>query len=478
MHPIDDATLVNRLRAGDETAFELMVRTYGGRLLAVARGLLRHDDDAQDCVQSAYISAFKGLATFNGGCQLSTWLHRIVVNAALMKLRTRRRKPEESIEPLLPTFLEDGHHAEDFSEWAAQADRLLEAKETGSVVRSAISGLPESYRTVLVLRDYPGAIHGRGRDKAGGHFERREDPVCIVRVRRWAPCFAPGWLETSPAARHRSVGSVRRRHMTTTPAAPADPFAFHIGPQTCLARAATAAARPILSKLLGLGRLRDSLSRRCTAGGSDWRCTSADLRGVHPAAAQRPSSRARLGRRRDSAHRAAHRRRQSSDWCARWPSPLIEAIRAVRSDVRLLANHLLARIPELAESCFFVDPFGGADARSRSLSGMRAAHLWLRRGGVLVVFPAGEVAWQRDPETDVIGGNRTPVDSQWDSSVGRLALATAASVLPVYLTGHNSRFFYFAGRVHPRLRTVLLGRELLRHRRSTVILTSRIAHEI
>ena len=105
--------------------------------------------------------------------------------------------------------------------------------------------------------------------------------------------------------------------MTTTPAAPADPFAFHIGPQTCLARAATAAARPILSKLLGLGRLRDLYRRRCTAGGSDWRLvTSADLRGVRPAAAQRSSSRARLGRRRDSAHRAAHRRRQSSDWCA------------------------------------------------------------------------------------------------------------------------------------------------------------------
>ena len=150
---IDDATLVTRLRAGDETAYELMVRTYGGRLLAVARGLLRHDEDAQDCLQSAYISAFKGLRTFKGDCQLSTWLHRIVVNTALMKLRTRRRKPEESIEPLLPTYLEDGHHAEDFGEWAVQADRLLEEKETRSIVRAAIAELPESYRTVLILRD-------------------------------------------------------------------------------------------------------------------------------------------------------------------------------------------------------------------------------------------------------------------------------------------------------------------------------------
>ena len=153
MNVLDDATLVTRLRAGDEAAYEQMVRTYGARLLAVARGLLRHDEDAQDCVQSAYISAFKGLPTFKGGCQLSTWLHRIVVNAALMKLRTRRRKPEESIEPLLPTYLDDGHHTEDFAEWAVRADRLLEAKEARSMVRAAISELPESYRTVLILRD-------------------------------------------------------------------------------------------------------------------------------------------------------------------------------------------------------------------------------------------------------------------------------------------------------------------------------------
>ena len=153
MEVLDDATLVTRLRAGDEAAYEQMVRTYGGRLLAVARGLLRHEEDAQDCLQSAYISAFKGLPAFNGGCQLSTWLHRIVVNAALMKLRTRRRKPEESIEPLLPTYLDDGHHTEDFGEWASQADRLLEQKEARSMVRAAIGQLPESYRTVLILRD-------------------------------------------------------------------------------------------------------------------------------------------------------------------------------------------------------------------------------------------------------------------------------------------------------------------------------------
>ena len=57
------------------------------------------------------------LAGFEGGCQVSTWMHRITVNAALMKLRTRRRKPEDSIEDLLPTFLEDGHHTSHPPDW-------------------------------------------------------------------------------------------------------------------------------------------------------------------------------------------------------------------------------------------------------------------------------------------------------------------------------------------------------------------------
>lgn len=153
MDQFDDAQLLKELRAGDEAAYEVMVRTYGGRMLAVARGLLRHEEDARDCVQSAYVSAFTGLKSFQGGCQLSTWLHRIVVNAALMKLRTRRRKPEESIEPMLPAYLDDGHHTEQFSDWAAQADRILEQKQLREAVRAGIEMLPESYRTVLMLRD-------------------------------------------------------------------------------------------------------------------------------------------------------------------------------------------------------------------------------------------------------------------------------------------------------------------------------------
>ena len=154
MHdPIDETALVAALKAGEEWAFELMVRTFGGRLLAVARRFVRNEDDARDVVQSAYLSAFRALEQFEGSAQLSTWLHRIVVNTALMRLRSRRRKPEESIEDLLPSFLEDGHHVEQFSEWAMPADRLLEREDARAAVRSCIAQLPESYRQVLLLRD-------------------------------------------------------------------------------------------------------------------------------------------------------------------------------------------------------------------------------------------------------------------------------------------------------------------------------------
>src|SRR5262249_37636914 len=113
---VDEAALLAGVRRGDEAAFELLIRTFCGRLLAVARRFVRNGEDARDVVQTAYLSAFRGLDTFEGGCQLSTWLHRIVVNAALMKLRSRRRKPETPIDDLLPAFQEDGHHVEQFSD--------------------------------------------------------------------------------------------------------------------------------------------------------------------------------------------------------------------------------------------------------------------------------------------------------------------------------------------------------------------------
>ena len=148
----EESRLVARLRGGDARAFEDLVRRECPRLLAVARRILRNDADARDAVQDAFAAAFRSLASFEGQASLSTWLHRIVANAALGRLRGRRRKAETPIEELLPPFQEDGHHVTPPSAWPS-AEMLLEDRELREFVRDAIDRLPESYREVLLLRD-------------------------------------------------------------------------------------------------------------------------------------------------------------------------------------------------------------------------------------------------------------------------------------------------------------------------------------
>lgn len=149
----DESALLARLRAGEEAAFEQVVRENSPRMLAVARRMLRQEQDAEEVVQEAFLSAFRGLDRFTGGSRLSTWLHRITVNAALMRLRTRRRRPETPIDELLPRFLEDGHHAEPPGAWRWTGEDLLQRKEAREAVRAGIEKLPETYRNVLILRD-------------------------------------------------------------------------------------------------------------------------------------------------------------------------------------------------------------------------------------------------------------------------------------------------------------------------------------
>lgn len=151
--PLDEPSLVPRLQRGDASAFEELVRLHGGRLLRVARRLLESEEDARDAVQDAFVAAFRSISSFEASSMLSTWLHRIVVNASLMRLRARRRKPEEDIEQFLPRFREDGHPLEPSLPWTESAESILERTELCSLVRHAIEQLPESYRVVLLLRD-------------------------------------------------------------------------------------------------------------------------------------------------------------------------------------------------------------------------------------------------------------------------------------------------------------------------------------
>jgi len=150
---VSEADLIARLKAGDDAAYEQLVRENTPRLLAVARRFLRNDEDARDAVQEGFLSAFKALDRFEGGSKVSTWLHRIVVNAALMRIRTKKRRPEKSIEDLLPAYKDDGHPERYFEPWHETGEDVAAAKEERELVRKYIDELPDNYRNVLLLRD-------------------------------------------------------------------------------------------------------------------------------------------------------------------------------------------------------------------------------------------------------------------------------------------------------------------------------------
>lgn len=150
-----EADLVARLKAGDDHAYEHLVRELGGRLLVVARRITGTDADAEDAVQEAFVSAFRSIDDFDGRATLSTWLHRIVVNAALMRLRQRKRDHTVSIESLLPTF-EAGLHREHPRPWTPPAALDGSPSRESAAIREAIDQLPDEFRTVLVLRDIAG----------------------------------------------------------------------------------------------------------------------------------------------------------------------------------------------------------------------------------------------------------------------------------------------------------------------------------
>jgi RNA polymerase sigma-70 factor (ECF subfamily) len=147
----DDIDLIDRIRRSDQRACEELVRKFGGRMLAVAKRFFRNEDDANDAVQDAFLSAFGSLDRFAGKSALGTWLHRIVVNACLMKIR--KNKNEESIDPLLPQFDETGHHRQHPVQWEDTVHQAAERSELAEHVRACIDRLPQQYRSVLLLRD-------------------------------------------------------------------------------------------------------------------------------------------------------------------------------------------------------------------------------------------------------------------------------------------------------------------------------------
>ncbi len=135
-----------------------------------------------------------------------------------------------------------------------------------------------------------------------------------------------------------------------------------------------------------------------------------------------------------------------------------------RADVKFMANYILGRIPELEDLFIGVDPFGGDNAKVANTRPLREALRWLKSGGVLVIFPAGEVS-------HLYASKRRVTDPEWSPAVARIVRATQTPVIPVCFEGANSVGFQLAGLMHPRLRTMLLPRELLNKEQRTFEMT-------
>lgn len=152
-----DMELFKAAQDGDYQAFEAIVKRFQDRVHRLAFGMTKNETDAEEVVQDAFLNLFRSLPTFRADSSPGTWIYRIAANSALMRLRTKRRKPLLSIEDVPAGQRSSlGESLEAPGSWARDpADTLLN-RELGGHVFEAVDALPEKYRLVLLLRDVEG----------------------------------------------------------------------------------------------------------------------------------------------------------------------------------------------------------------------------------------------------------------------------------------------------------------------------------
>jgi RNA polymerase sigma-70 factor, ECF subfamily len=151
-HP--DVALVARVRAGDVSAYDELVRKYERQIFRIAQHITQNREDAQDVMQDAFLKAYEKLDQFQGNAKFYTWLVRIAVNESLMRLRKRRTGRMVSMDDDLQT--EEGSVPRDFADWAPDPEQNYNQSELSEILRKTIQGLPQGFRVVFALRDVEG----------------------------------------------------------------------------------------------------------------------------------------------------------------------------------------------------------------------------------------------------------------------------------------------------------------------------------
>lgn len=148
---IDETVLVNQAREGDTQAFNELVRRYENKIFRLALHITQNREDAEDVLQETFLKAYEHLDQFQGNAKFYTWLVRIAVNQALMKLR--RRKSDKSVS--LDESIDTGEDtvAREIAAWDENPEQRFSREELASILNSAVESLAPPYRTVFVLRD-------------------------------------------------------------------------------------------------------------------------------------------------------------------------------------------------------------------------------------------------------------------------------------------------------------------------------------
>ena len=149
--PQSDEQLVELAQNGDDGAFPELVKRYSRRIFRVARNITNHDEDSEDVLQETFMKAYKHLDTFQGNSKFYTWLVRIAMNEALMKLRKRRTGKLVSLDEELSTG--EDTVIREIAVWEGNPEDTYSQEELRELLDKTISSLPEGFRTVFVLRD-------------------------------------------------------------------------------------------------------------------------------------------------------------------------------------------------------------------------------------------------------------------------------------------------------------------------------------
>lgn len=152
---LSDQELVEQIKAGEKASLEALLGRYQDKVYRLALSFTKNPADAEEVLQDVFLAVYRKIASFERRSAFSTWLYRITVNTALMKLRGRG-PVQESIDEYLPQFTKDGRHARMAVDFTQGPDEQLLRKERERVLWEAIEALPPDYKIVLVLRDLEG----------------------------------------------------------------------------------------------------------------------------------------------------------------------------------------------------------------------------------------------------------------------------------------------------------------------------------